>query len=173
MKKLLVLLALAFVVCVPELCYSVEGYAIPKEDQWLLDTYEGLNKVARDLGQTGMDLKGIASISSRPDSMWIIVSFRDIDQCCTLCILMADMLVMYAEYTDQRAITYWSNRLIHLIGAVKESISRANDGLGLCYGVLETPAALHQIDKARTIIRSSLPLFDEAIQILEAKQEKK
>jgi len=166
MKKLLVLLALAFVLCVPELCYSVEERSHPwltaQEAQSIVEITTEWQKASVKLLQIVDDMKAL------PTEEWTLRAIIAIDEAGILYAFSWEVVFLYC--LSSREVAKDIRPLV--TGRLKwnnDKMKRCVKALQLVYGYIEKQAALHQIDKARDIIRSSLPLFDKAIQILESK----
>ncbi len=71
---------------------------------------------------------------------------------------------------DKQLLGIWCSKTVNILQISKENTEAQLDRIKKPYGKIKTPAALHLIDKAKDTMRSTLPLFDKAIQILKAQQ---
>jgi hypothetical protein len=170
MKKLLVLLALAFVMCVPELSYAQSQ----KQD----DVASQLKAISMDLENGGHKLFSIsdefrAMLQRKEGSRIELDAGSEVEKAFMILFHAADLLFCYGDIKPERLQKYWHSYILKTSIQRRSWLAGRLELINLCQRYVKTPAGLYQVNKARDIIRSSLPLFDKAIQILEAKQEKK
>jgi hypothetical protein len=167
MKKLIVLLALAVVICTPELSYTQSQAPVDVTSQ-LDDTVAELVKVRDAIADVKENLRAIPSdtacgavaLTSLETAYWIYE-----------CVLTA---LFWDDCAKAECKPLWRPTATRQLSMAKTHLSQ--DTINRLYEAFMKGKATKtstQIVIARDIIRSSLPLFDKAIQILEAKQEKK
>lgn len=170
MKKLIVLLALAFVMCRPELAFA--------ESQKQDDVAAQLKAISMDLENGGDKLVSIsdelrAMLQRKEGKRVEMDAMSEVEKAFVILFHAADLLFCYGDIKPERLQKYWHSYIVKTSIQRKSWLEGRLKPLNLCHRYVKTPASLYLVDKARNIIRSSLPLFDKAIQILEAKQEKK
>jgi hypothetical protein len=170
MKKLLVLLALAFVMCVPEWSYAQSQ----KQD----DVASQLKAISMGLKNSGDELVSIsdglrAMLQNKEGARIEMDAAAEVEKAFMILFHAADLLFCYGDIKPERLQKYWHSYIVETLIQRKSWLAGRLRLLNLCRRYVKTPAGLYHVNQARDIMRSSLPLFDEAIQILEAKQEKK
>ena len=168
MKKLLVLLALAFVMCVPE--WSFAESQKPTVAAQLYEISLGLTHASETLRHISNDMRDIIRAKATCELM---ITLMNIEQAYEFYATNAQRLFVHAGAIPpsvDREQQWVGLHIVELQRAKKTINDTVMVRLGKVSGGLGNMAASHLVDKARDTIRSSLPLFDEAIQILESKK---
>lgn len=176
MKKLLILLAAAFVVCVPEPSYAEsQKPSKPERDELAkpaLAKETELVVIGANMINTNRELTAVAEdlriVTGKPiEFMYLAlltIEVSYLSYASTGYILTRSPWIKDEFRTEWRLLT--AEIMMHRKSYLKEVCLKR---LQKSHSIIEPPAALDKVDKARDIIQSSLPLFDKALQILEPK----
>jgi hypothetical protein len=170
MKKLLVLLVLAVVMCRPDLACAEpqkpfdEG--LPSDVVKLGYIVQDLEKAAQQLEIITQDLRDIG-LELEDDSSWLVFVKLSLEEAYITQGDCANLLRWYWCIKEQ-CVESWRAEAAFRLKRGKANTDVRLDVIKKSYGMIKTPAAFHIIDKARDILRSTLPLYDRAIQILES-----
>jgi hypothetical protein len=202
MKRLIVILVLAVIIWVPELTFAEAQEPVPSDKKWneflkgvpaprkypappkysekewkkLCDIYDTLNKNAQALLDIQRDIDknaGNASVTWRD-----LAVMEQTGAAGLVCFHSGQLLMTVSplwEWDRPRECELLGDesRVVSALRESKSMLTHALDASGQACGGIRNYATLFHVDKAREIMRSSLRLYDKAIQILEAKQEKK
>jgi hypothetical protein len=175
MRKLLVLLPLAFVMCVPESSCAEPQKRVDKAissdvvnigyiTQDMEKASEQLQIITQDLRDIGLELED--------DGSSLVYVKLILEHAYVAQGHFVSILQWYWCIREQ-CVEDWRSNTVRLLKNGKANAEWQLTMVKKSYPRIKTPAAFHVIDKARNVLRSTVPLYDRAIQILEAKQEKK
>jgi hypothetical protein len=184
MKKLLIVLGLAVVMCVPRASFaeSMKRIALdPKPvelDSKPVDLDPELARIKskilesmKNLGDIKGDLEKLFTDKSSAKAHLILLDACNILELCRCNYGYSHTLLHYRFAIKPEYHVQWRDDTITFLHKGKTNLSNAVEGLQFVQGETENETALPLIDKAKELIRSSLPLYDKAIQGLESEKQ--
>jgi hypothetical protein len=172
MKKLLVILIMAFVMCVPELSFAQSQKPVDEALRSRLAAIESELMQAIDKLAPIIDDDYPPIVKKSDPKMFAMAGYQDL-RTVLFVYMSTDIVLRWYPCVTRECSPPPPHGVIKLLRWARTELDRTVKSLQYLCGVIETPAAVVQLAKAKDIIRSTLPLYDKAIQILEAKQEKK
>jgi hypothetical protein len=168
MKKLAVTFVMVFVICAPGLPYAQSQKPLDVASE-LQQIESVLYKTVENLRHIGDDLKEL----QRHTVVGVMVfhALGTIEYCWLPYYHIAGSLLWHPciKAECRRA---WRDVTIEELQGAKRTQNPSVQRLDVAYRGIKNQEALHQVDKARDIIRSSLPLLDKAIHRLEQELRK-
>jgi hypothetical protein len=163
MKGLVMTLVMVFVICAPRLPYAQSqkpldvGTELRQIESVLYKTVENLRHIVDDL----QELQRHTGVG-----VMVFQALGTIEFCWLSYYHIAGSLLWYPCIKAECSIA-WRDVTIEQLQGAKRALSPSVQRLEIACRGIKNQEALHQVDKARDIIRSSLPLLDQAIQLLQ------
>ena len=169
MKKLVVLLALAFVMCVPDSSYA-EAQKPLLTEQPTREEPEELKLSARLLAFNkelnvlrGDVLAALPGVSRKSDKEVILQVSDSLESAEIICFYLRELQHVILHLNAVAKATYYAFGGIETLELSKKRVQGLLSKITGRYGYLESQAALRLADQAKEKLRSLLPLIDELI----------
>jgi hypothetical protein len=190
MKKLMVVLVMALVMCAPKVSYAGSEKATEKEtesakqrfsQEWIaieeqiLSISEEWNKIEKELLVTPFDLQSIQiqkGVTCPREMARVLIESASV-QCGYVSILLRvyRYAVRSSVHSDVFLDVAIQEYVISCIQAIKANREVTLERLQYTYNEIEDQPSLVKIDKAQHVLRSSLPLFDRTIEAVRSRPE--
>ena len=168
MKKLAMTFVMVFVICAPGLTYA-QSQKPPDVASELQQIESVLYETVETLRHIGDDLQEL----QRHTVVGVMVfqALGTIEFCWLAYYHIAGSLLWY-PCIKAECSKAWRDVTIEQLQGAKRTLNPSVQRLEVAYRGMKNQEALHQVDKARDLIRSSLPLLDKAIHLLEQELRK-
>ena len=163
MRKLTVVFVMAFFVLGLELSYAQPKKAVDVASQ--LEEIE--LKLSQNIDKLVSIVADMGAMGKKVTPTWVGRFLQSTTETAYVRCTHARDLLPYYRYIKPEFHQHWHDHTIGVLKGEKAYLAITIRRLQTASSVIKTPAFLKHVVTARDIIRSSLPLFDKAIQLLE------